>query len=93
MRQVRTMRFVFVPLCRVIELVHQNTNQPASNGGFSPGVHLFPFRTEPLSPGAPMVLPSPVGESVAANLLQGKSLLDAFTSNQEGFLPFKEFVA
>ena len=39
-----------------------------SNGGFSPGVHLFPFRTESLSPGAPMVLPSSVGESVAANL-------------------------
>ncbi|WP_460608721.1 hypothetical protein, partial [Hymenobacter terrigena] len=36
--------------------------------------------------GAPMVLPSPVGESVAANLLQGESLLDAFASNQEGFL-------
>ena len=42
--------------------------QVASNGGFSPGVHLFPFRTESLSPGAPMVLPSSVGESVAANL-------------------------
>jgi hypothetical protein len=48
---------------------HQNTATPASNGGFSPGVHLFPFRTESLSPGAPMVLPSPVGESVAANLI------------------------
>ena len=68
MRQVRDQRFVFVPLCRVIELLHEHA-QPASNGGFSPGVHLFPFRTEPLSPGAPMVLPSPVGESVAANLL------------------------
>ena len=42
--------------------------QHTSNGGFSPGVHLFPFRTESLSPGAPMVLPSSVGESVAANL-------------------------
>ena len=95
LRQVRTIRFVFVPLRRVIEgcasvtTDHQNTATPASNGGFSPGVHLFPFRTEPLSPGAPMVLPSPVGESVAANLLQGKSLLDAFTGNQEGFLPLR----
>ena len=45
-----------------------NTDGHTSNGGFSPGVHLFPFRTESLSPGAPMVLPSSVGESVAANL-------------------------
>ena len=37
-------------------------------GDFSVGVHLFPFRTEQLSPVAPMVLPSPAGESVAANL-------------------------
>ena len=71
----RAARFVFVPLRRVIQGCvlprgsHQNTATPASNGGFSPGVHLFPFRTEPLSPGAPMVLPSPVGESVAANLI------------------------
>ena len=69
----RAERFVFVPLRRVIEGCvpprggHRNAAAPASNGGFSPGVHLFPFRTEPLSPGAPMVLPSPVGESVAAN--------------------------
>ena len=27
-----------------------------------PGFHLFPFRTEKLSPAAPMVLPQPVGE-------------------------------
>lgn len=47
-----------------------NTIPNASNGGFSPGVHLFPFRTESLSPGAPMVLPSPVGESVAANFIK-----------------------
>ena len=26
-------------------------------GGYSEGVHLFPFRTEKLSPSAPMVLP------------------------------------
>ncbi|MDB5236490.1 MAG: hypothetical protein JWR44_3483, partial [Hymenobacter sp.] len=55
---------------------------PASNGGFSPGVHLFPFRTEPLSPGAPMVLPSPVGESVAANLFPTQGPLDAFASDK-----------
>ena len=31
-----------------------------------------------------MVLPSPVGESVAANLIE-ETLLDAFNSVQEGF--------
>ena len=85
-RRARTTRFVFVPLCRVIEgcvparAGHQNTATPASNGGFSPGVHLFPFRTESLSPGAPMVLPSPVGESVAANLFRNAPA--AFTSRR-----------
>ncbi|MDO7849956.1 hypothetical protein, partial [Hymenobacter convexus] len=44
------------------------------------------FRTEPLSPGAPMVLPSPVGESVAANFINRKSLQDAFASSPKGFL-------
>uniref|UniRef100_UPI001C2CF656 hypothetical protein n=1 Tax=Hymenobacter caeli TaxID=2735894 RepID=UPI001C2CF656 len=48
-------------------------------------VHLFPFRTEPLSPGAPMVLPSPVGESVAANFIS-VMLLSAFISRQEHFV-------
>ena len=68
------------PLCqRFCWLLEHATN--ASNGGFSPGVHLFPFRTESLSPGAPMVLPSPVGESVAANLfMQNPRGLPAFTS-------------
>ena len=37
-------------------------NQYKSNGGNSMGVHLFPFRTEKLSPIAPMVLQSNVGE-------------------------------
>ena len=27
-------------------------------GGYSDGDHLFPFRTEPLSPSAPMILPT-----------------------------------
>ncbi len=31
-------------------------------GDYGAGVHLFPFRTEQLSPAALMVLPSPVGE-------------------------------
>jgi hypothetical protein len=31
-------------------------------GGFAEGVHLFPFRTEKLSPSWPMVLQSNVGE-------------------------------
>ena len=31
-------------------------------GDYSGGVHLFPFRTEKLSPPALMVLPSPVEE-------------------------------
>lgn len=33
-----------------------------SNGGNYTGVHLFPFRTEKLSPVVPMVLQSNVGE-------------------------------
>lgn len=66
-----TLRFYF-PLCQRFCSCCLNTTAYASNGGFSPGVHLFPFRTESLSPGAPMVLPSPVGESVAANF-SGKS--------------------
>jgi hypothetical protein len=35
-------------------------------GGYSNGDHLFPFRTEKLSPFAQMVLPYKVGEYVAA---------------------------
>ena len=61
--------FFFFPLCQRFCCWSLNTTNNASNGGFSPGVHLFPFRTESLSPGAPMVLPSPVGESVAANFI------------------------
>ena len=37
------------------------------HGGYSDGVHLFPFRTEKLSPSAQMVLPYKVGEYVAAS--------------------------
>ena len=37
-------------------------NQYKSYGGNSMCVHLFPFRTEKLSPIAPMVLQSNVGE-------------------------------
>jgi hypothetical protein len=58
----------------------------ASNGGFSPGVHLFPFRTESLSPGAPMVLPSPVGESVAANLILQALLTPLLPARRQGSL-------
>lgn len=36
-------------------------------GGYSNGDHLFPFRTEKLSPFAQMVLPYKVGEYVAAS--------------------------
>jgi hypothetical protein len=36
-------------------------------GGYSDGDHLFPYRTEKLSPSAQMVLPYKVGEYVAAN--------------------------
>jgi hypothetical protein len=39
-----------------------------SNGGYGTGDHLFPFRTEKLSPVAPMVLDSNPGEQVAANI-------------------------
>ena len=70
----------YVELLRVVGFLRETNvrtrTTPASNGGFSPGVHLFPFRTESLSPGAPMVLPSPVGESVAANFIEG-ILMDA----------------
>ena len=44
------------------EDVKQSSCKTKSNGGYSAGVHLFPFRTEKLSPVAPMVLPSKVGE-------------------------------
>ena len=36
------------------------------SGGDAAGPHLFPFRTEKLSPQAPMVLPGRVGEQAAA---------------------------
>ena len=36
------------------------------SGGDAAGPHLFPFRTEKLSPHAPMVLPGRVGEQAAA---------------------------
>ena len=74
----------YVELLRVASFLREGIRTratPASNGGFSPGVHLFPFRTESLSPGAPMVLPSPVGESVAANLIYSNALA-AFTSRR-----------
>jgi hypothetical protein len=37
------------------------------HGGYSIGDHLFPYRTEKLSPIAQMVLPYKVGEYVAAS--------------------------
>ena len=37
-----------------------------TSGGDAAGPHLFPFRTEKLSPHAPMVLPGRVGEQAAA---------------------------
>ena len=46
----------------MLEDVKQSSCKTKSNGGYSAGVHLFPFRTEKLSPVAPMVLPSKVGE-------------------------------
>jgi hypothetical protein len=36
---------------------NQLTNQQKSLGAYIGGVHLFPFRTEKLSPPEPMVLP------------------------------------
>ena len=45
------------------EVVSSTTgNSQNNNGGYSAGVHLFPFRTEKLSPVAPMVLLSKAGE-------------------------------
>ena len=55
------------------------------NGGQSAGVHLFPFRTESLSPVAPMVLLSQAGESVVANLITTKPLLLALTGAVRAF--------
>ena len=62
----------FLPVSCVndIDSNHKQCDTDTKNGGFSTGVHLFPFRTEQLSPVAPMVLPSPAGESVAANLFK-----------------------
>ena len=40
-------------------------------GDYSGGVHLFPFRTEKLSPLAQMVLPERVGEYVVAGFSPG----------------------
>lgn len=42
-------------------------------GGYSNGDHLFPFRTEKLSPFAQMVLPYKVGEYVAASFKKPRS--------------------
>ena len=46
----RTILYCFGFTCQLIK------------GGYSSGVHLFPFRTEKLSPDAPMVLSAMTGE-------------------------------
>ena len=54
-------------------------NNPRSYGGIAEGVHLFPFRTEKLSPSWPMVLHNNAGEQVAAIfILKASDLSEAF---------------
>gem|GEM_PF-2523326 len=53
---VRYFIYVYIYLCYSVSLSKQ------INGVYGEGVHLFPFRTEQLSPSAPMVLQSNVGE-------------------------------
>ncbi len=43
-------------------LLHFLLMRSISYGGFSEGVHLFPYRTEKLSPSWPMVLHNNAGE-------------------------------
>ncbi len=94
----RATRFVFVPYVELLRsaFLREQGNRtrafPASNGGFSPGVHLFPFRTEPLSPGAPMVLPSPVGESVAANFIRKPLAYVLLPALSKGLLRLQRFI-
>jgi hypothetical protein len=52
-------------------------------GGYSDGDHLFPYRTEKLSPSAQMVLPYKVGEYVAANFKRNPDFCRGFF-----FLPY-----
>src|SRR6202000_2062043 len=47
-----------------------------SYGGFAEGVHLFPYRTEKLSPSWPMVLHHNAGEQVAAIFFEKASSKD-----------------
>src|ERR1044072_9284403 len=47
-------------------------------GGYSSGDHLFPFRTEKLSPLAQMVLPYKVEEYVAASFTETPSEMTGF---------------
>ncbi len=48
-------------------------------GGYSDGDHLFPFRTEKLSPSAQMVLPYKVGEYVAAIFMKPRQKCRGFS--------------
>lgn len=53
-----------------------------THGGYCIGDHLFPYRTEKLSPIAQMVLPYKVGEYVAA------SFPESSDSNESGLFFF-----
>src|SRR5690606_27055366 len=58
---------VLLRLSHVAWIVYDPLVAPAQ------GTHLFPFRPEPLSPAAPIVLPERVGEYVAAKSLHAPS--------------------
>ena len=66
-------------------LSQQHTPSGGDKGGrdimvaIAAGIHLFPFRTEKLSPRAPMILLYQVGKWVAANLKR-KALQSAMTA-------------
>ena len=49
-------------LCCALAKARAIKNNTSSYGGIAEGVHLFPFRTEKLSPSWPMVLHNNAGE-------------------------------
>ena len=58
---------LLIPICHLIKPLltspkGRDKDELSSYGGFAEGVHLFPYRTEKLSPSWPMVLHKNVGE-------------------------------
>jgi hypothetical protein len=56
-------------------------------GDYSGGVHLFPFRTEKLSPPAQMVLQLNVGEYVVASFLKPEEFSSGFFLSLSQLVP------